>query len=95
MKSAFVNVRMNPETKTQAEELFSSFGITLSDAFNLFVSQSLYERAIPFAIQRKIPNAETLAAFEETEAMIRGEIPKPPKMTTKEFFAEMRANGEI
>ena len=37
-----------------------------------------------------VPRPETQAAFDETEAMIRGEIPKPPYQSTKDFFAEMR-----
>jgi DNA-damage-inducible protein J len=95
MKSTVVNIRMQPEVKAKAEKLFSSFGITISDAVNLFISQSLYEQAIPFAIHHRVPTAETQAAFDETEAMIRGDIPKPPQQSTKDFFAEMRANGEI
>lgn len=94
-KSATVNVRMTPEVKKQAEDLFSSFGITLSDAFNLFVHQAIIEQRIPFQITRRIPNAEFQAAIDETEAMIQGNIPQVRSAPAKDFFAEMRANGEI
>lgn len=87
-KTATVNVRMTPETKKQAEELFSSFGITLSDAFNLFLHQAIIEQGIPFAVKRRVPNAVTIAAIEESEAMIRGDIPKI-YMSIDDMFREM------
>ena len=34
-KSANINVRIDPETKKRAEDLFSSFGITITDAINI------------------------------------------------------------
>ena len=36
-KTANINIRIEPETKKSAEELFSSFGITLTDAVNIFL----------------------------------------------------------
>ena len=33
-KTANINVRIDPETKASAEQLFSSFGITVTDAIN-------------------------------------------------------------
>ncbi|GHU42716.1 hypothetical protein FACS1894111_07100 [Clostridia bacterium] len=94
-KTATINVRMEPTIKKQAEVLFSSFGITLSDAFNLFACQAVYEQAIPFQITRRLPNAETLAAFDECEAMVSGKLPKPKSMPVDELFAGMRSNDEI
>ena len=38
-KSANINVRIDPETKKRAEDLFSSFGITITDAINIFPPQ--------------------------------------------------------
>ena len=35
-KTTNINLRIEPSTKTQAEELFSSFGITVTDAINIF-----------------------------------------------------------
>jgi DNA-damage-inducible protein J len=95
MKTAVVNIRMNPETKAKAELLFDSFGITLSDAFNIFVNQSLYENAIPFRVQRNKPTPELASALCEVDMMIAGKTPKPATQSTSDFFAELRASGEI
>ena len=35
-KTANITIRIEPETKKSAEELFSSFGITITDAVNAF-----------------------------------------------------------
>jgi DNA-damage-inducible protein J len=95
LKTAIINVRMTPEVKKQAEELFSSFGISLSDAFNLFVHQSIIEQRIPFQISRRVPNPDFRTAIDETEDIIQGKRPKPPAIPAKDLFSGMRANGEI
>ena len=51
-KSTTFTFRLNPEVKDKSAELFESMGITLSDAINLFLHQSLREGGIPFEIKR-------------------------------------------
>ena len=51
-KSSTYTFRINPEVKDASIELFESMGITLSDAINLFLYQSLREGGIPFEIKR-------------------------------------------
>ena len=51
-KSATFTFRLNSEVKKEAIELFCSLGITLSDALNLFLIQSLQEGGLPFEIKR-------------------------------------------
>lgn len=58
-KTAVLNVRIDPETKKEAEQLFSSFGLTVTDAVNVFLNQSLMEGGFPFEIKRPRYNAET------------------------------------
>ena len=52
-KSTTFTFRLNPEVKQEASELFESLGITVSDATNLFLHQSLREGGIPFEIKRE------------------------------------------
>ena len=42
-KTANINLRIEPSTKAQAEELFSSFGITVTAAINIFLRTSIME----------------------------------------------------
>lgn len=68
-KTASLNIRMDPEMKRNAEQLFSSFGITIADAVNIFLSKSLMEGGLPFDVRQSLPNAETLEALAEVRRM--------------------------
>lgn len=42
-KTANINLRIEPEVKKEAELLFNSFGISVTDAINIFIRTSLME----------------------------------------------------
>ena len=65
MAKVSTNINLDPELKKAAQELFSDFGMDLTTAVTLFLKQSVREQAIPFAIKRNVPNAETIAAMDE------------------------------
>lgn len=88
MQQSTMNIRIDKNTKKEAENLFDSMGLTLSAAVNLFIKQALYEQAIPFTIHRK-PNVETLKAMQEAEDILAGKIPAKRFKTTKEMFEEL------
>ena len=67
-KTASLNIRVEPETKTKAEVLFSHFGITLSDAVTLFLHQSIIDGGLPFRVGLGVPNATTVSALREAES---------------------------
>ncbi|MDD7464867.1 MAG: type II toxin-antitoxin system RelB/DinJ family antitoxin [Actinomycetaceae bacterium] len=68
-KTANINFRIEPQVKQDAEAVFGSFGISVTDAINIFLHQSIMEQGFPFAIKRQLPNAETVAALNEYQAM--------------------------
>lgn len=74
-KTASINVRVTKEVKAQAEELFASFGITLSDAINMFLHKSLMVEGLPFDLKQPKYNKETIAAFKEANDILSGKIP--------------------
>ena len=57
-KTAIFNMRIDPEVKAEAETLFAAFGLTLSDAVNMFLYKSIQEQGLPFELKRteKIEN---------------------------------------
>jgi len=69
-KTASLNIRIDPETKANAEKLYSSFGITVTDAVNMFLRQSLIVSGLPFELKLPRFNAETEAAIKECEEML-------------------------
>ena len=90
-KTANFNMRMNPQIKAQVEELYSGLGITLADAINMFIHQSLLVGGIPFSIrypERKF-NTETEKAIEEAKEISKGTISVKSYKTAKELFQEL------
>jgi len=59
------NIYLDVNIKAQAKEIFNQYGLSLSQAVNIFLTQSVLNRGIPFNI--KIPNEETLQAMRDVE----------------------------
>jgi DNA-damage-inducible protein J len=66
-KTASLNIRIDPETKQSAEQLYAAFGITVTDAVNIFLRQSLLVGGLPFDMKQPRYNAETESAMREAE----------------------------
>ena len=66
------NVYLDSEMKAKAKEIFKQYGVSLSDAINMFLTQSVLERGLPFEL--KIPNEETIKAIEDARAGVNTEI---------------------
>ena len=49
-KNSTFQVRINAEIKKAAEDIFAQAGMTLTDAFNAFLQQSLNVEGLPFII---------------------------------------------
>ena len=69
-RSAVLNLRIEPDVKRDAEELFGNFGLTVTDAVNVFLRQSIMHGGFPFEIIRSRPNAVTQAAIKEAEVLM-------------------------
>lgn len=69
MAKVSTSISIDADVKAKAQELFADFGLDLSTAINIFLRQSIRENSIPFTIQREVPNADTVAAMREAEAM--------------------------
>lgn len=66
---ATITVRVDDDTKLQAEMLFEDLGLTMSSAINVFLKKCLMVNSIPFDIKRPTFNEETLRAIVEAEEM--------------------------
>ena len=49
-KTSTFQMRINPEIKNQAEQLFQNCGMTLTDAINVFIQQALNAGGMPFIV---------------------------------------------
>ena len=62
------NVYLDSDVKAKAKEIFKHYGVSLSDAINMFLAQSVMEKGLPFEL--KIPNKDTKKAIEDVRAGI-------------------------
>ncbi|MBI4389508.1 MAG: type II toxin-antitoxin system RelB/DinJ family antitoxin [Nitrospinae bacterium] len=75
-----VTTRIDPNLKKKALKVFSRLGLSEAEAIRLFYAQVILHHGIPFPV--KVPNAETLSAFEESR--------KPEKLRSYKNFHELR-----
>lgn len=88
-KTATINVRIDPDTKANVEALYASFGITVSDAINMFFHKSLMEGGLPFNLRQNRYNAETETAMEEARGIASGKIQTRTYSSVGELFEEL------
>ncbi len=88
-KTANLNIRIEPEVKSNVEALFSNFGITISDAVNIFLYQSLLVGGLPFEVKQPRYNAETEKAMQETRDIIAGKIKTKTYSSVEEMFKDI------
>lgn len=69
MATVSTNIRIDENVKTEASKLFEGLGLTLSDAVNVFLRQSILHRGVPFKIEypEETPNKELRAAIREAK----------------------------
>lgn len=63
-----IHTRIDPQTKSQAQDILNRLGITLTEAIALYLRQIVFVKGIPFEV--KIPNEMTIETIEKSE---RGE----------------------
>ena len=93
-RTANINVRVEPHVKEQAEALFANFGITVSDAINMFLHQALLENALPIRPSLPQYNEETLAAMQEARDIAAGKIKAKQYSSARELFDELDRETE-
>ena len=71
-KTATVNVRVEPEVKERAEAIYSSFGLSLSEAVNVFLHKTILEGGLPFDLRQPRYSPETEAAMDEAREILSG-----------------------
>lgn len=83
-----MTIRMNKEVKQEAQQIFSSLGMDMTTAINVFLRQAIYHNGFPFDVRLETPNAVTLSAMEEGDKMIHD--PNAKRFSSvEELFAEL------
>ena len=94
-KTSSLNIRIDPNTKSLADGIFSRFGITLSDAINIFLNKSIMIGGLPFDVTLPQYNEETLAAMQEARDIASGKVEAKSYSSLAELNAELDAEYEM
>jgi len=91
MSKVNVSIRIDAELKKQADTIFADMGLNMTTVMNMFLRHVVRQGRIPFEVATDIPNAETVAAIQEMDDMINGNIPAKRYTSTDELFKDLDA----
>ena len=69
-KTANMYIRIDPQVKSDVEAIFSRYGMSITDAINVFLYTSRNVGGLPFDLRPSAPNAETMEAIREGSKII-------------------------
>lgn len=90
-KTANINLRIEPNIKAQADAVFSSLGISVTDAINVFLHASILEGGFPFQPKQPRYNRETLMAMQEAKDIMAGKIAAKRYSSFNDLLADIDA----
>ena len=64
-KTEMIRARVEPELKSEVEEVLGELGLTATEAITLFYKQVLMHQGLPFEV--RIPNAATSDALRQAQ----------------------------
>lgn len=83
-KTATINMRVSTEMKADAESIFSSPGMTLTEA--ILHASVMVGGGLPFEVRRLRNNTETEAAMQEARGIMGGKIQIESHDSSKAMF---------
>ena len=88
-QTSMLHIRVDDNIKDQATQTLTAMGLSMSDAVRLFLRRVVIDQAFP--LELKVPNAQTLAAMEESRAMMAKR--RARFSTADELFADLEKNS--
>ncbi len=88
-KTANINIRIEPEFKANVEALYSNFGITVTDAINMFLHQSMMVGGLPFDLKQPKYNMLTENAMKEAIEIKNGNIQSKSYNSLNEVLGDL------
>ena len=55
MTTATINISVDSDVKTKAQDVFSSLGLDMATAINIFLHQAIRKKGIPFELVAETP----------------------------------------
>lgn len=85
-KTSTFQFRINPQIRERVEAVYARCGLTLTDAINIFIQQSLNADGLPFVVTRK----SKAAKFEQAAARFMSEIADGEESAKREGWIDER-----
>lgn len=86
-KTDMFRFRINPEVKEEVEAVYERQGLTLTQAINIFIQQSLNVGGLPFEANRKSEDAARKAAEERLRRELEEAERSGPGIPEEEVYA--------
>ena len=83
-KTATFQFRINPKVRKRAEAIYAGCGLTLTDAINIFIQQSINVDGLPFVVTRK----SRAAKHEQAVNRLMAEIAVGEESTANDGWIE-------
>jgi len=90
-KTANLNMRIEDWKKADAEQLYQKLGMTLPQAINIFISQSLLVGGLPFEVRLPRYSRETEAAMQEAKDIAVGKVEAKSYHSATELVEDLDA----
>ena len=89
MATVNISIKIDEETKKEAQKLFKDLGLNLSTAINIFLKQAIREKGIPFYINSLPENSELAQAFEEAKQIKKNPSNYKSYSSPEEMFKDV------
>jgi len=90
-KTATMSLRLDPAVKSNAEMIYASYGLSLSDAINVFLHKSLAVGGLPFDLR---PIDVTMEAIREVAEMKRHPEASKGYTDIRQMFEEILSEDD-
>ena len=89
MATVNTSIKIDEETKKEAQKLFKDLGLSLSTAINIFLKQAIREKGILFYINSSPENSELTQAFEEAKQIKKNPSNYKSYSSPEEMFKDV------
>ncbi len=84
-----INVNVNSEIKKESTEIFESLGINMSTAINMFLTQVVRIKGIPFEVLSPKPSRKLRKALKEADEIASGKRKTKTYHNVDEMFNDI------
>ena len=92
-KTSNMYIRIDPEVKTEVETIYKHFGMSLTDAINLFIYQSRNVGGLPFDLRIDEQQINNGYKNQSSAVNLRGKYKNI--ITSHEFLAQKQYEKEL